>query len=191
MGVARQRRKPGLWPAYPTKRGFDEYFGYVRHGDGTAIIRRTRRRTTAAKQVWDGTNEVSAGLDLCYTADLWTARAKKWIMDQRATNSAAPFFLYLAYDTPHAVLELPTQAYPAGGGTNGGLQWLGTPGHMINTASGTADSYIHPDYALKTWDDDNNAATPEVAWKDVYKRYATSVRRIDDGVGDLKTLFNN
>ena len=49
-----------------------------------------------------------------------------------------PFFLYLAFDTPHSVYELPTQAYPAGGGTNGGLKWLGTPGHMINTASGKA-----------------------------------------------------
>ena len=25
---------PAAWPAYPTKRGFDYYYGYVRHGDG-------------------------------------------------------------------------------------------------------------------------------------------------------------
>jgi len=97
--------------------------------------------------------------------------------------------MYLAYDTPHAVIELPTQAYPAGGGTNGGLQWLGTPGHMINTASGTIDSYYHPDYAKATWDDDQSPATPEVAWPDVYKRYATAVQRIDDCVGDLMVLL--
>ena len=140
-------------------------------------------------EVWDNNTEISASLDKCYTADLWTARAKKWIADHHAAHPTQPFFMFLAYDTPHAVLELPTQAYPAGGGTNGGLQWLGTPGQMINTASGTIDSWTHPDYAGATYDDDGNAATPQVAWPDVYKRYATSVRRIDDAVGDLKKLL--
>ena len=121
-------------------------------------------------------------------ADLWTAWAKHWIADHQRTNSAQPFFMYLAYDTPHAAQELPTQAYPAGGGLHGGMQWLGTPGHMINTASGTVDSWIHPDYRYATFDDDNNPATPEVPWPDVYKRYATAIRRIDDAVGDLKLL---
>jgi hypothetical protein len=40
-------------------------------------------------------------------------------------------------------------------------------------------------------DDDNNPATPEVAWPDVYKRYATSVRRIDDCVGDVMQLLKD
>src|SRR5690606_18266298 len=91
----------------------------------------------------------------------------------------------------HAVLELPTQAYPAGSGKNGGLQWLGTPGRMINTASGVPDSWIHPDYANAVYDHDNNPATEDVEWPDVYKRYATSVRRIDDGVGDIMSLLKD
>ncbi len=56
---------------------------------------------------------------------------------------------------------------------------------MINTAQGEPDSYYHPDYLNATWDDDRDPATPEVAWPDVQKRYATVVRRIDDGIGDL------
>ncbi|MGA2557073.1 MAG: sulfatase-like hydrolase/transferase, partial [Verrucomicrobiota bacterium] len=99
--------------------------------------------------------------------------------------------MYLAYDTPHATQELPTQAYPPGGGLHGGLQWLGGPGHMINTASATIDSWIHPDYRLATFDDDNNPATPEVPWPDVYKRYATAIRRLDDAVGDLNALLRD
>ena len=71
------------------------------------------------------------------------------------------------------------------------MQWLGTPGHMINTATGTIDSFIHPDYANATYDDDNNPLTPEVAWPEVFKRYATSVRRLDDAVGDLKKLIQD
>ncbi|MBM3878777.1 MAG: hypothetical protein FJ387_03520 [Verrucomicrobia bacterium] len=182
---------PGAWPAYPTQRGFDYYFGYVRHTDGHGHYPKDEARHRGPKQVWEGASEVSAALDLCYTADLWTARAKQWILDQHRTNAAAPFFLFLAYDTPHAVLELPTQAYPTGGGVRGGLQWLGTPGRMINTATGTADSYYHPDYASQTWDHDGNPSTPEVAWADVYQRYATAVRRIDDAVGDLKLLLSD
>ena len=179
------------WPAHPLKRGFDHYFGYMRHADGhehypvEGVYR-------GKKQVWDDYKEVSAGMDKCYTADLWTARAKKYIADHaRGKDAAKPFFMYLAYDTPHAVIEKPTQAYPADKGLNGGIQWLGQPGHMINTASGTVDSYLYPEYADVTYDDDNNPATPEVPWPETFKRYATATRRIDDAVGDIEQLLND
>lgn len=175
---------PETWPAYPLKRGFDSFYGYVRHNDGHEHYPKEGTQK-GAKEVWDNTAEVSKGLDKCYTADLWTARAKKWIADQHSASPAQPFFLYLAYDTPHAALELPTSAYPAGGGLSGGLQWTGTPGGMINTAVGTVDSYLHPDYANATFDHDKNPATAEVPWTNVAKRYATSVRRLDDAMGDL------
>ncbi len=176
------------WPAHPLNRGFDYSYAYIRHVDGhehypvEGIYR-------GKKEVWENKTEVSAGLAKSFTTDLWTAKAKDIIKQQAGKDS--PFFMYLAYDVPHAVLELPTQAYPKGGGLKGGLQWLGTPGKMINTASGTPDSYIHPDYANATWDHDKNAATPEVAWPNVYKRYATLCRRIDDGVGDIMQLLKD
>ncbi len=182
---------PATWPAYPTKRGFDYFFGYVRHGDGHEHYPKEAVYSNHSKQCYDGVNNITPALDKCYTTDLFTARAKKWIADQHASHPDQPFFLYLAYDTPHAVHELPTQAYPAGGGTSGGLQWLGTPGHMITTASGTVNSFFHPDYASATYDNDHNPATPEVPWPEVFKRYATSVRRIDDGVGDLMKLLQD
>ena len=189
-GLQGNGTSPATWPAYPTKRGFDYFLGYVRHKDGHEHYPK-EGLYDGPKEVWDMNSQISSNLDKCYTADLFTARAKRWIQDQRATNSAHPFFLYLAFDTPHAVDELPTQAYPAGSGTNGGLQWLGTAGHMINTASGTVDSYYHPDYAHATYDNDANPATAEVPWPDVYKRYATAVRRIDDCVGDLLQLLKD
>lgn len=183
--------KDSNWPAHPLNRGFDYYYGYMRHGDGHEHYPK-EGLYTGVKQVWENRTEVSKGLDKCYTADLWTAVAKRWIIDHKKGKDAnKPFFMYLAYDTPHAVLELPTQAYPAGGGLNGGIQWLGTPGHMINTASGKIDSWVHPDYANSTWDADNNPSTPEVPWPDTYKRYATDVRRIDSEVGDLIQLFKD
>ena len=174
------------WPAYPTKRGFDYYYGYVRHGDG-----HRHYPVEDNKQVWENDNEVSAGLELCYTTDLFTARAKQWIIDHRTATPEQPFFMFLAYDTPHAILQFPPSAFPSGGGLNGGVQWLGTPGSMINTATGSKDSYSHPDYSGGTYDDDDDPNTPEVTWPAVYKRYATSVRRIDDCVGDLTQLLRD
>lgn len=175
---------PTAWPAYPTKRGFDYFFGYVRHADGHEHYPK-EGLYSGAKEVWDMNSQIASQLDKCYTTDLFTARAKKWIVDQRAADPSKPFFLYLAYDAPHATIELPTGPFPAGSGLTGGMQWTGTPGAMINTASGTPDTWYHPDYAAATWDHDKNGATAEQAWPDVDKRYATSVRRIDDCVGDL------
>ena len=182
---------PADWAAYPTKRGFDYFFGYERHGDGHEHYPKEAIYSNGSKECYDGTNNITPDLDKCYTADLFTARAKKWIADQRAGHPAQPFFLYLAYDTPHAVYELPTQAYPAGEGMSGGLQWLGTPGHMINTASGTVDSFVDADYAAATYDDDGNPVTPQVPWPEVFQRYAMSVRRIDNAVGDIKQLLQD
>ena len=179
------------WPAHPLNRGFDYFYGYMRHRDGhehypvEGVYR-------GAKEVYENRNEVSKGLDKCYTGDLWTAVAKKWIVEQTsAENNNQPFFMFLAYDTPHAVTEIPTQAYPKGGGLNGGLQWTGKPGNIINTASGEVDSWIHPDYVDATYDHDKNMGTPEIAWPNVYMRYATSTRRIDDAVGDILQLLSD
>lgn len=177
---------PALWPAYPTKRGFDFYYGYVRHKDGHFHYPKEDGR-----EVWENDREVSAGLDMCYTTDLFTARAKKWIAEQTTAHPRQPFFLFLAYDTPHAKLQNPPCAYPAGGGLKGGLQWTGKPHAMINTATGVKDSYMFPDFVAATWDDDHNPATAEVPWPDVQKRYANGVRRIDFAVGDLLQLLND
>ncbi|UOG77454.1 sulfatase-like hydrolase/transferase (plasmid) [Hymenobacter tibetensis] len=179
------------WPAHPLKRGFDAFFGYMRHRDGHEHYP-VEGVYGGPKQVWDGYENVAATLSKCYTTDLWTAKAKKYITNHvQGADAAKPFFMYLAYDAPHAVLELPTQEYPKGQGLRGGLQWVGTPGHLITTASGQVDSYVHPDYRNATYDDDRNPATTETAWPATYKRYATAVRRIDDGVGDLLQLLKD
>ncbi|MGN6642084.1 MAG: sulfatase-like hydrolase/transferase, partial [Verrucomicrobiota bacterium] len=174
------------WPAYPTRRGFDYFFGYVRHVDGHFHYPKEDNR-----EVWENDREVSRDLDKCYTADLWTARAKKWMTQQTAEHPNQPFFIYLAYDTPHAKLQNPPCAYPAGGGLTGGVQWTGKPHAMLNTSQGSVDGYMFPDYANATWDQDHNPATPEVPWPDVQKRYANDVRRIDFAVGDVLQLVKD
>ena len=177
-GLQGKGKDPKSWPAYPTKRGFDEFFGYVAHRDGHVhypadewTIGNSESHRTP-KELWWNDKEVSADLHNCYTTDLFTARSKQWIINHRRSNSDQPFFLYLAYDTPHGALQVPTEAYPDGKGVEGGLQWVGNVGEMINTATGTMDSYRHPDFVGKDW-------------SDVEERFATMVRRIDNCVGDL------
>ncbi|MFH4966787.1 sulfatase-like hydrolase/transferase [Gaetbulibacter sp. M240] len=173
------------WPGKPANRGFDYFFGYMRHVDGHEHYPKEKLYRNVG-QVLENDTDITETTDKCYTTDLWTAKAKQWIKQQTETDDK-PFFMFLAYDTPHAVLELPTQAYPQGGGLNGGLQWLGEPGQLINTASGTPDSWMHPDYANATYSP-KGKITP---WPDTYKRYATSVRRIDSAVGDLIQLLKD
>lgn len=172
------------FPAHPQYRGFDYFFGYMNHG--AAHYHYPQEQGAA---FYENFTNIAADLEKCYSTDLVAARAKKWIVDHRAANPDQPFFLYLCFTAPHARLNVPTGAYPAGGGLTGGIQWSGTPGAMINTATGTIDSWIHPDYAAATWDHDNNPGTAEQDWPDYARRHATMVRRIDDSMGDLRQLL--
>lgn len=152
-------RKPP-YSGHPNDRGFDYFYGYMEHLHGH------QHYPGNGGSVYEQKNSVTHGLDHAYTSDLFTARAKQFIIDQRKAGAAAkPFFLYLALDTPHAQLQVPTQAYPKGLGTKGGLAW------PLNTNSGENDSFIHPDYSGLE--------------KPAAKRHATMVRRIDHCMGDL------
>jgi arylsulfatase A-like enzyme len=174
------------WPSYPTERGFDYFLGYVRHRDG-----HYHYPLEDKKQLWENQMEISKNFDLCFSTDLFTTGAKRWIVNHQQEKPDQPFLLYLAYDTPHAKLQNPPCAYPEGGGLKGGVQWTGKAHAMLNTAKGKYDGWMHPDYANATWDHDKNPATAEVPWPEVQKRYANNVRRIDDTVGDLMQLLKD
>ncbi|MDF1862327.1 MAG: sulfatase-like hydrolase/transferase [Verrucomicrobiales bacterium] len=169
---------PATWTAYPTKRGFDFFHGYVRHVDGHQHYPANHwpignsEGHRSPQELYENNREISGTLDKCFTPDLFTARAKKWIVDHCADEDRAPFFLYFAFDTPHAALQLPTMTYPEGSGVEGGMQWTGTPGSMINTAAGTIDSWRDPEVVGKGWSDGE-------------ERFVTLVRRMDENIGDL------
>lgn len=182
----------GHFTGHPLNIGFDYFFGQMSHGDAhthypahTTYSPITGELVRNPLPFYEDYSEISASLTNCYTTDLYIARAKKWIDDHRQANPSQPFFLYLPLDTPHAAFQVPTMAYPAGRGRNGGVQWIGTPGNMINTATGPIDSWVHPDYANATYDHDKNPGTAEQPWTENYKRFAGMMRRIDTGMGDL------
>lgn len=164
--------------AFPTKRGFDYFFGYLDHIAGHRHYP-LEDPTEGPINIWDQNKVITDQCGNAYSTDLLTARAKKWITDECRKSPHRPFFLSLTYIAPHAALEVATQPYPAGSGMNGGIQWLGKPGQLVNTAiGGKRDSFIEPRYADKNW--------PESA-----KRHASMIARIDDGVGDIIQLLKD
>ncbi len=161
------------WPGHPLRRGFDDFFGYLDHV--AAHEHYPRNGTTEKKAfVYEGFQKITSGTEKTYTTDLFTARAKKNIIDHKTDNPDQPFFLYLAYDVPHQKMQIPTSKYPAGKGLNGGIKWTGpnstTP--FVNTAFGTIDSWHYPEVLNQNW--------PETE-----KKHVTMMRRLDECVGDL------
>jgi arylsulfatase A-like enzyme len=166
--------------AHPLHRGFDRFFGYLFHFDGREHY--PRNGTTAETSfIYDGYQQIAnASVDL-YTTDAWTAAAKQFLIEQ-VRDGDKPFFLYLAYDTPHFNMERPAVAYPAldddGDPTTGGIQWtvdLDDAGNVryASTADGhgVLDSYTEPEVAA--------------TWADSEKQHVGMIKRIDRSVGDI------
>jgi arylsulfatase A-like enzyme len=93
----------------PTRQGFDYFFGYVNqvhaHNYYPAFLWRNEERVALRNEVPPGKHpaaeKVGGGVatkKVDYAPDLFTAEALKWVEQ----NKAGPFFLYLAYTTPHA-----------------------------------------------------------------------------------------
>lgn len=166
-------------PGHPLHRGFDQFYGFLFHSQGH--IHYPENGTTNKRSYFiDGFQDVLTKTDLTYTTDVFTAKSKQWIETHRATRPEQPFFLYLAYDVPHSALDVPTQAYPDGGGLTGGLQWtsINSTTPWVNTASGIRNDFIHPDYASENW---TNAE----------KKHATMIKRVDNAVADLIQLLQD
>ncbi len=183
---------PSTTGAWPTTRGFDYFFGYNNHSAGHRHYPKEDPAgdpETHMNAVWDGDQIVTDQLDGAYSTDLFTARAKKWIIDTKKADPHQPFFLALTLIAPHARLAVPPMAYPAKGGLKGGVKWLGEPGKMINTAGEKWDSFIYPQYR-SAWEGYAKLRYGKKAPAKLVgaRRHATMITRIDDAVGDIMQL---
>ena len=171
--------------AHPLDRGFDRFFGYLFHSDGHEHFPANGTSDKTA-HIYDDYRQVKdASIDL-YTTDAWTAAAKKEIINEATDGDDQPFFLYLAYDTPHFKMQRPAVAYPPldtdGNPLTGGIQWTtATDGtgkvRYASTADGTGevDGFTHPDIPA--------------GWAISEKQHVGMIRRIDESVADiLRTL---
>jgi arylsulfatase A-like enzyme len=167
--------------AHPLKRGFDEFFGYLFHADGHEHFPQNGG-TSKTAHIYNGYQQTTdASLDL-YTTDAWTAYAKKAITEEVQDGDHQPFFLYLAYDTPHFKMQRPAVAYPAGGGLSGGIQWTTATDASGNTryastadGTGTEDAYNHPDN--------------DSSWPTSNQQHVGMIRRIDNSMADIMQLL--
>jgi len=166
-----QGKEQDQWPGHPLRHGFDEFFGFLEHKSGHTYYH------DAEHPLRDGWENVTDKYQNIYSTDLFTAYAKKFIVDHEATASPKPFFMYLAYTAIHNPLNVPGERYPDGDGLKGGLQW------PLKAIPATRNAWLHPDYA--------NATCNGKPWSDAMKRYATMARRLDDGVGDLLQLLRD
>ncbi len=195
-GGAESGGTPETAAAWPTKRGFDYFFGYHNHLAGHRHYAKEESNAdpdTGCNAIWDGDQVITEDLDTCYSTDLFTARAKKWIVDQQKANPEKPFFLALTLIAPHARLAVPSAPYPKGGGLKGGVQWLGKPGKMINTAKGDWDTFIDPKlkknekkwlgYAKENFPKGDPAKLVMGA-----QRHGTMITRVDAALGDIIRL---
>ncbi|WP_193212201.1 sulfatase-like hydrolase/transferase [Luteolibacter marinus] len=167
--------------SHPLAEGFDRFFGYLFHADGHEHYPRNGSSDKEA-YIYDDYRQVTdASADL-YTTDAWTAAAKQEIIDEATDGDTQPFFMYLAYDTPHFKMQRPAVAYPAldndGDPMTGGIQWsAATDGagkvRYASTADGTGtiDAFTHPDIP--------------VGWADSEKQHVGMIRRIDESIADL------
>jgi len=166
--------------AHPLNRGFDRFFGYLFHFDGREHYPRNGT-TYETSFIYDDFRQVAdASVDL-YTTDAWTAAAKHFLIDQVRTSDK-PFFMYLAYDTPHFNMERPAVPYPTldddGDPTTGGIQWTldkDAAGNVRYTSTanglGVIDSYDDPEVPA--------------GWADSEKQHVGMINRIDHSVGDI------
>lgn len=172
----------------PHQRGFNYFYGILDHLAGHFHYPSETRdifeyNGYASQPEWKNIKEQVP--QTAYSTDLFGARAKQWIIDQRksARKTGKPFFLYLAFPAPHGNLVVPGTPYPSGGGLKGGLQWVKKNGtESVNTAFDSKaekdkDTYIHPD----------NSRFPN----DVAQRHSTMIRRVDDVIADLIRLLKD
>ncbi|MGH1565773.1 sulfatase-like hydrolase/transferase [Mumia sp. DW29H23] len=90
-------------PSHPNRQGFDHFFGYIdqrqAHDYWPAHLWRNHRRVSYPR---------NRGADVTYAPRLFTEEALRYV--DRAARDGAPFFLTLAYNTPHAPNVAPRRA---------------------------------------------------------------------------------
>ena len=158
--------------SHPLDRGFDYFYGFLDHMAGHTYYHYEGRIRGAFMGITENRTNATASAEGIYSTDLFTAKAKELVSRHVAGESGKPFFLYLAVNAVHgsgqsgdslpnkAPLHVPGRAYP-----EGGVSWplQAEPPEKRNT-------WINPSYTN---------LPPSAA------RYATTITRLDDAVGDI------
>lgn len=164
-------------PAWPTRRGFDRFYGTL-EGAGSFYQPRTLTRDEASIA------DEAAQPDYYYT-DAISDNAVQFVADHDRDNRADPFFLYLAYTAPHWPLHAPADAITRYKGRfDEGWDAL----REARLRRLIDENILGPDWPLT----DRDPRVP--AWSEVddprweaarMEAYAAQISRMDAGIGRL------
>jgi arylsulfatase A-like enzyme len=158
--------------SHPLDRGFDYFYGFLDHMAGHTYYHYEGHIRGAFMGITENRTNATASAEGIYSTDLFAAKAKQLISDHLSREPETPFFMYLAVNTVHGSaksddtlackdpVHVPGRPYP-----EEGVAW---------------PLEKEPLEARNTWIDSKYANLPPVA-----ARYATSITRLDDAIGDL------
>lgn len=161
--------------AWPTRRGFDGFFGTL-EGAGSYFQPRTLTRNEKNVEI-----ETEAA-DFFYT-DAISDNAVAFLQDHRRDHGADPFFLYVAYTAPHWPLHaLEADIAKYAGRFDAGWDVLRAERLARLVESGIIDerwALTARDERIPAWDD-----VSEKDWEAMRMAvYAAQIDRMDQGVG--------
>lgn len=161
--------------AWPTRRGFDEFFGTL-EGAGSFFQPRTLTRN-------EQNVEAETEADDFYYTDAISDNAVQFMKNHDAEHGADPFFLYVAYTAPHWPLHaLEEDIAKYAGRFDAGWDALREERLKRLIASGIIDeqwALTERDARIPAWED-----VTEKEWEAMRMAvYAAQIDRMDQGVG--------
>ena len=158
--------------SHPLDRGFDYFYGFLDHLAGHTYYHYEGHLNRAFMGITENRTNATASAEGIYSTDLFAAKAKQLIASHVKDRPEVPFFFYLALNAVHgsgrdggklrnrSTLHVPGRPYPAEG-----VSWPLTP-----EAPEVRNTWIDPAYRLLP---------------DKPARYATTISRMDDAIGDI------
>lgn len=164
--------------SHPLDCGFDYFYGFLDHMAGHTYYHYDGHIRSAFMGITENRADATESAKGIYSTDLFIAKAKQLISDHLENEPEKPFFMYLAVNTVHGSaksddslvckdpVHVPGRPYP-----KDGVKW---PLEKESLE------------ARNTWIDPRYADLPPVP-----ARYATSITRLDDALGDLAHHLEN
>ncbi len=163
---------------WPLQRGFDKYYGIL---DGACNYFEPKY----PRGITSGNDTISIHDKNYYSADAFTENAIKFIHESKTSNPEKPFFLYLAYNSPHWPLQAPKEDIDKYRGRyNNGWQAIRMERYKRMIKMGIIDSA----WDLSTQDSNDWDTLSDEKKKEMELRreiYAAQVDRMDQNIGHL------
>ena len=171
-GIAGGGESGEIVSSHPLDRGFDYFYGFLDHMAGHTYYHYEGHIRGAFMGMTENRSNATKSASGIYSTDLFMAKTKELISDHMARSPEKPFFLYLAVNTIHG-----------SGQSDDSLickNPIHVPGRPYPTDGVTWPLEKEPLESRNTWIDPKYEKLPPAA-----ARYATSITRLDDAVGDL------